>query len=288
VIVAAVLAATPTLSGHASVTGRTAEVADMAHVFAAAAWTGGLAFVLLALLFAEKDARWPMAARIVPVFSKLAVGSVAVLLVAGVVNGYIEVKEWRGLWETRYGQLLLVKVALILPLLALGAYNNRYSVPRLRRGIASPREHRRFLRAASTELGFFVAIVAVTAVLVAEPPAKAQIAPTGPYSTTTQVGPYELDLTVDPARPGPNLMHFVFLTQLGAPAVQLAEGKFTASLPDKGVTSLPLPSQKAGPGHWVVSAGQFPFAGDWRVRAEIRRGEFDEYTSTFPLPIRKD
>jgi copper transport protein len=287
-LTACALAVTPTAVGHASVSGTTTTVADLAHVVAAAAWTGGLAFVVLALVYAGKEDRWPLAARIVPVFSRLAVGSVAVLLGAGIVNGYEEVKAWRGLWDTLYGQLLLVKVGLILPLLALGAYNNRYAVPRLRREIASPVEQRRFLRAASAEIGIFVAIVAVTAALVQQAPAKAQIAPTGPYSTTTQVGPYELDLTVDPARPGPNLMHFIFLTQLGAPAQELADADIKASLPDKGISSLPLKSEPAGPGHWVVTAGQFPFAGDWRLAVQIRRGEFDQWNATVPLPIRKD
>ena len=126
----------PSLAGHASVSGTVAFVADVAHVAAAAAWTGGLAFLMLALVLARQD-RWPLAAVAVPRFSTLAVGAVAVLLVAGVVNGYEQVRAWRGLWDTTYGLLLLGKVALVIPLLLLGLYNNRYAVPRLRRQIAS-------------------------------------------------------------------------------------------------------------------------------------------------------
>ena len=119
VALGAALALTPALSGHARVEGPLGVVSDWVHVLAASAWTGGLAFVLLALLLASGD-RWDLARRIVPRFSALAVISVALLLVAGVVSGFLEVRTWSGLWSTTYGQLLLVKVALVVPLLLPG------------------------------------------------------------------------------------------------------------------------------------------------------------------------
>ena len=82
----------------------------------------------------------------------------------------MQVRALRGLWETTYGQLLLVKLALVLPLLALGLYNNRRAVPRLRQRLATAAERTRFLRIAAAELALMVAIVSVTAVLVSEPP----------------------------------------------------------------------------------------------------------------------
>ena len=121
-------------------------------------WTGGLAFVVLALVLAREE-RWPLATKAVPRFSTLAVGAVGVLIVAGAINGYLQVRVWHGLWETTYGLLLLAKIALVLPLLALGAFNNRYAVPRLRQGIASAFERRRFLRAVTAELALMTVIV---------------------------------------------------------------------------------------------------------------------------------
>ena len=64
--------------------------------------------------------------------------AVAVLIAAGCVNGFLEVHSWAGLWETTYGRLLLVKVALLLPLLALGAFNNRCSRPSHQVGVTDP------------------------------------------------------------------------------------------------------------------------------------------------------
>jgi copper transport protein len=81
------------------------------------------------------------------------------------------------LWETTYGLLLVTKVALVLPVLAFGAYNNRVAVRRLRDGTASPREQRRFLHTAAAELVVLAVVVGVTALLVNEPPPRTELEP---------------------------------------------------------------------------------------------------------------
>lgn len=280
------LAVTPAASGHSSVTGSVAMVADITHVVAAAIWTGGLAFVVVALLL-SRDERWPLASRAVPRFSTLAVVAVAVIVPAGLLNGYEEVRAWSGLWDTPYGQLLLVKVALVLPLLGLGAYNNRFAVPRLRAGIASIVERRRFLRAVGGELAIVVAVVAVTAVLVAKAPARAFAAPSGPYSTTTSLGPWELDLVVDPAVAGRNEIHLYLLTHQGQPA-RPAEVDLRATQLDRGIGPLRLRAVPAGPGHVVVPGAQFPIAGSWQLQIAARRGQFTQFNQTLEVPIREE
>jgi copper transport protein len=184
VIVAGMLAVTPAAAGHAGVSGALPFVSDVAHVVAAGAWAGGLAFLVAALVLARTD-RWRLAARAVPRFSSIAVVAVAVLVVAGVTNGYFQVREWRGLWETTYGLLLVAKVALVVPVLALGAYNNRFAVRRLRDGTASPREQRRFLHTAAAELVVLAVVVGVTAVLVNEPPPRTELEPQRVRSSST-------------------------------------------------------------------------------------------------------
>jgi copper transport protein len=286
VLVAGILV-TPSFGGHASTGGPVAMVADVAHIQAAATWTGGLAFVVLALLLSRSE-RWTPAARCVPRFSTMAVVSVAVLLIAGAVNGYLQVRTWSGLWETEYGLLLLAKIALVLPLLALGAYNNRYSVPRLRAQIASVAERRRFLRAAGTELVIMVAIVAVTAVLVNAPPARTEVVMHGPESVTVELGDVEAHVEVDPAMPGENEIHLEFMGADGAPA-EIAEVNIAASLPSAEIGPLRFAAE---PGHehgsFVVMAADFPLAGEWELRIEARRGEFELLTETTTISIREE
>ena len=145
-------------------------------MLAAGVWAGGLAFLVAALVLARTD-RWRLAPRAIPRFSSVAVVALGILVVAGLANAYFEVRELRGLWETTYGLLLVAKLALVLPVIALGAYNNRFAVRRLREGSASPRDQRRFLHTAAAELALLLLVVGVTAVLVDQPPPRTQLEP---------------------------------------------------------------------------------------------------------------
>ena len=283
---AAALAVTITAAGHGGVSGWFAFVADLAHVAAAAAWTGGLAFLLIAIVSTVAGGRWSFAARAVPRFSTLAVGSVAVLLVAGVANAYLEVRVWRGLWQTTYGQLVLVKAALVLPLLGLGAFNNRVSVPRLQARIASGIERSRFLRAVTAELALLVTVIAVTAVLVDEAPAKSSLPEPKSATARTTVGPFQGTITVTPAKAGPNQVSLVFTGSNSRPAA-LAEVDLAATLPAQKIGPLRFTARRTAPGHYLISGATFAIAGDWRLELTVRRGEFDEWLKTTQLTIRK-
>ena len=221
-----------------------------------------------------------------PRFSTLAVGSVAVLVLAGIASAYIEVGAWRGLWETTYGQLVLAKASLLVPLLALGALNNRVAVPRLRRGMDRPRERRRFARTVAGELCLMLVVIGLTAALVEQRPAKSQISAGGRTRSRRGSGRYELDLVVDPARVGRDEIHLYLLERNGQPARGIAEVRLAATLSSPSLGPLRFTTTPAGPGHFVATSAQFPIAGSWRLTTQVRRGEFDQWSITTTLPIR--
>jgi copper transport protein len=282
---AAAIAVTPALSGHARVEGALAVLSDSLHVLAAAAWVGGLAFVALFLVMAGGD-RWSLATRVVPRFSTIALASVAALVVSGAVSGFLEVRSWSALWETTYGLLLVAKIALLVPLLGLGAVNNRVTVPRLRAHELGAGTRRLFVRAVVAELVLMVVVVGVTTALVAEPPAKAQAASTV-VSRDGRVGPFEYTLVVDPARTGTNEIHVYLLDSTGALA-RVDEISLSASLPVVDIGPLHFKTTPAGPGHAIVTAAELALAGTWRIELDVRRGEFDQWSTTILVPIRKD
>ncbi len=298
---AAGLSLTPALSGHAGKLGGLGLVSDVVHVISAALWTGGLAFLVLALVLAGED-RWELATRAVPRFSTLAVYSVVALIAAGVVSAYLEVRTWRGLWETAYGLLLLAKIALVVPLVALGAYNNRYAVPRLEAGIASPSERRRFLRVAGAELGIMVAIVAVTSVLINTRPAATELGiaaattdatpaadtTTGtapqPFVGSVQLGGLEAGVVVDPAAPGENTITITFDPAAERPA----EVSVAASLPSEDVGPLDFTAEPdpADPSAYVIRNASLAIAGDWELRVQALLGQSNLLTETITVPIQ--
>jgi len=278
----------PTLSaaGHARTSGTLAYLADLVHLTAASCWVGGLAFTVLALVLAGDD-RWPLASRAVPRFSILAVVSVIALIAAGSLRGYEEVKAFHGLWDTTYGKLLLAKIALVLPLLALGAYNNRYAVPKLKRQVCSAVEQRRFLRAAGAELAIMAAIIGVTAVLVTEPPAKASVSAPKYATDTVPLGPLELNYIVEPATTGPNTIHLYFFKPKSGFPASVDDAKLSATLPERNLGPLRIPMQRIVPSHYTTSTAVFPEPGDWQVTVEVRKGQFRSYTQTVTVPIRE-
>jgi copper transport protein len=281
-LLAAGLVVTPGLSGHASVSGPISMIADAAHVQAAGVWTGGLAFVVLGLVL-SRGKRWELAATSVPRFSTMAVVSVAILIVAGSVNGYLQVRAWRGLWDTEYGILLLVKIGLVLPLLALGAYNNRYAVPRLRAQIASHLERRRFLRFASAELVVMVAVVGVTAALVNAPPARTEVQMHEAGEMELELGPLMAHMEVTPGTLGQNEIHLEFTK--GRPD----EVKVSAHLKEKDIGPLRYRARPGmEPGAFVVKRANLSPAGEWKIRIDARRGDFDLFSDTVHVPIEEE
>ncbi|WP_432092227.1 copper resistance protein CopC [Streptomyces sp. bgisy100] len=140
-VVAAGLAATWALAEHAS-TGLQPNVAmpvDVLHLLAVAGWLGGLATLLVALY------RGPAVERAaVHRFSRVAFGSVVVLAATGVYQSWRQVGSVKALTSTSYGQLLLVKVALVAVLLAVGWLSRRWTA-RLSASVAPEAEAARVL-----------------------------------------------------------------------------------------------------------------------------------------------
>ncbi|MEU3499366.1 copper resistance protein CopC [Streptomyces hundungensis] len=123
-VVAAGLAATWALAEHAS-TGLQPGVAmpvDVLHLLAVAAWLGGLVTLLVVLYRAPGIER-----AAVLRFSRVAFWSVAVLAATGVYQSWRQVGTWSALVDTTYGQLLLVKVALVVVLVATASFSRRWT-----------------------------------------------------------------------------------------------------------------------------------------------------------------
>ncbi|QXE35874.1 copper resistance protein CopC [Streptomyces sp. GMY02] len=123
-VVAAGIAGTWALAEHAS-TGIQPGVAmpvDVLHLLAVAVWLGGLTALLVALYQAPS-----MESAAVRRFSRIAFVSVVVLAATGLYQSWRQVGSWSALWETTYGQLLLVKVGLVAVLVGIAWFSRRWT-----------------------------------------------------------------------------------------------------------------------------------------------------------------
>jgi copper transport protein len=289
------LACTPALIGHASVQSPVWAFfpADVLHVLAASVWVGGVACLLVALPAATRALPRPERSRLLlgtlVRFSPLALAAVVAIAATGTLQAYIDVRSVHGLLHSTYGALVLVKTGFLAALAALGWVNRGRVIPALSRladAGASPGAAgvlvRRTLRG---EAALMLCVLGVTAALITyAPPIDAA---SGPFSTTTALGPAELEMTVEPARVGLNTIHLYLIdAKTGGQFTQTKELTVSARLPAKSIGPLPLHANVAGPGHYILDSAPLTPAGTWVVLLTDRISEFQEYTTTVKVPIQ--
>lgn len=258
--------------------------ADVAHLVAMGLWLGGLAALLVAL--ARRTAPEPQLAHAAHRFSSIAAGSVVVLVATGSYQAWRQLGTWSAWLSTGYGRLLLIKVVLVACLLAVAALSRRWVVRRRRSGLKALR-HSVFAEAV---LG--VVVLAVTALLVeVEPGRTATATPPGPahrvvaYDTGGAGGSGQVDVDVDPASGGPNMVRLSIEDLSGRPR-EVPEFHATLTLPVRGIGPLEIPLQHTGAGDYTGTTVQIPAAGSWQLALTVRTSDIDETTVTTTIEVR--
>jgi copper transport protein len=292
----AFIALEPALSGHPSTQSPAALLfpANFLHVVAMSVWVGGLASLLLVLPAATRELEPPDRSRLLAAtlarFSPVALACVGLILLTGTAQAFVYVRDLDNLLDTAYGRAVLIKLALLVgAMVPLGAYNRCRSMPRLERiaaGGEAPGRAGLFLRRALRgEVALLVVVLGVTAALAGYAPATA--VQSGPFSGSASLGPAALEITVDPARVGPNQVHlYLFDAKSGSQFSRARELTVTATMPAKSIGPLPLEPQRSGPGHYTIQGAQLGIAGDWRLDVTVRISAFDQHTAAVEVPIR--
>ncbi len=150
---------------------------NAAHLIGVGGWLGALPALALLLRAASReegaDAR-PFAVIATRRFSSWALAVMVLIVVTGVWNAWNEVGGVPGLVGTDYGRLVLLKVALLIPVLALAGWNRQSLLPRLS-GDGSTMGRpamRRLAGFVAIETVVGLALVLVAAVLAVTPPGR--------------------------------------------------------------------------------------------------------------------
>ena len=157
------------LSGHSAADAGSSwlsQLADWAHLAAASLWVGGLVQLAFVVWPLEPELR----RRAFLSFSRFATGLIVVILSAGVYLSVLRLPRLEDLWTERYGQVLLVKLALVSLALLWGAAHHFLVRPALERGAPLLA---RLPRSLAGESAVGMAILLAAAVLVdSKPPAQ--------------------------------------------------------------------------------------------------------------------
>ncbi|MGC0415441.1 copper resistance protein CopC [Embleya sp. AB8] len=303
----AAIAVTWPIANHASV-GRQVDLAmaaDTLHLLAMSTWLGGLALVVTLIVRPGEPA--PEAGLDVPtvrIFSRVAFGSVCVLVATGLYAAWRQVGSFAALFDTTFGLLLVFKVDLVLLMLA-GAWVSRRWLMRQLAVAAAGRKGGLgkgtgpkwgvLRKAVAIEAALAIAVLGVTTVLTDTEPGRTaherkQAEAAGPVSRSVPfdaggaAGKGKLDVTVDPARVGPNELHIYFADPIGQ-IREVEELTVSMALPGKGIDGADVQVRRGGPGHWLGDLSM-PMAGRWELSFAIRTSDVDRITVTVPVEVR--
>ena len=301
------------LEGHTLTTGPAAVVwgASAVHVATAALWFGGLVVMAMELRRRRRSDDPVGAGRLVARFSSLFTVSVVAVVLAGSALSWAEVRALRALTSTGYGWALIAKVVAVLPLLALGTWNNRKLIPALtarRRRSARGGSGQPVIAGGSDEVAdraaardaawatltktvriealVVVIVLAATSVLVALQPAAEAAGITGAFSTNQEFeGLGQLSITVDPNRAGANEIHIYLLSEVGRP-LDIDEGvTMTLSQPELDIGPLVRTPTLSGRGHFVLQGPELSVPGRWEITTEVATSRFDVASTVTEITV---
>lgn len=278
------------LNSHAAVPadGRTAAVvADWIHLAAASVWVGGLIAVLAGVVYgargASRQERLSTYALLVPRFSTLAIASVVILSITGFYASWLQVGNLIALFETSYGQTLMIKVGLMLLMVALGAVNLLLIGPRLRRAAISSIH---FGRTVAAEVVLGVLVLFMVGLLTSLPTARDTInAESGRAVFHLAAQGSQVSLYLSPGAVGNNR----YTADFDLPSDDIPDGsqvllRTTPTSNLEGVREVEL--TETAPGRFEASGSELSVVGDWQLEVILRRPGEEDLRATTVATIR--
>ncbi|HEY4036033.1 MAG TPA: copper resistance protein CopC [Ktedonobacteraceae bacterium] len=284
--------------------------ADLLHLVSTGLWVGGLFSFILILPVALRTLvpgtgdRTRVIAVLIPRFTVIAMLSVALLAVTGMVQALVQLNVLNAFLSgnegqvlsaflgSSYGQALILKSALFALLIGLGAFNAFRISPLMQRfavktseedgagSFAAGRLQRIFRRAVKTEVLIALCLLLVVGGLTSLSPPPAPSAPVanGPLIRQGQMADLTYHLAINPGKVGPNTFEITLTDKDGQP-VQHADAivaYFIMEDMDMGTEVLNFTPIKKTPGYYGATASILSMSGHWGIELIVRRNGFDD------------
>ena len=247
------------------------------HGIAVAYWVGALAPLITTARRRHDDLPWAIRQ-----FSNLAVPVVGLLVLTGIVLAIIQLASFRALIDTWYGIVLLIKLALVLPLLALAALNRLYLTPEI---VLRTKHTRTF---GSVVLEFLLVLCNFIAGagwrFTLPPRALADFAAT-PLAIHIHTETVMFQVLISPGKVGSDDFVLRLMTGNGS-LLPAKDATLTVSLPERGIEPMER-AAKAGPdGDWHVRGVPLPQPGRWHMQIDALVTDFEKNTLEDDFDVR--
>lgn len=286
--------AAPVLVGHTQLKQPRVLIigADIGHLLAGSLWTGGVLGLLLFLASVRRTGTAPtLAVRVVQRFSRLAFWSVTILALSGTIMGIMIIGSLDALVTTSYGLTLLLKIGIVIPVVAIAAYNRHRLLPKVSARPTTRMQWQTLNRTLAYEAALLVAVLLLTGFLTNLSPAhEHHDTSTGHTVPTTHAMSIDADAQglslhgeLSPALTGANQITFT-LEYEGEPVA-----------PNAVTIRTHQPRHDLGPFEVVAefdhTTGEYsapldlPVRGEWDVRVLARISTFSQPIITIPVTI---
>jgi putative copper export protein/mono/diheme cytochrome c family protein len=297
-LASAALALPYSMISHAGAepSGRATAVAfDFAHLLGASIWAGGLLFLVATLPPTLRDltaaGRRVILGRALPRFSLLALVAWGVMALTGFYSSWLQVGNLAALTDTPYGQTLILKLILIVPLLILGAFNLLVVTRKLRaaeteEGVEGWGRH--FATALMAEAVIVTLLLGVVGMLIGTPPARQVLAQEAgrvriPLTADGQTGA----LIVTPGTVGQN--HYRLELGSGHEAhlrnPSITDATLRLELPERQTGQIDVPLIQAPSGGYEAHGSELAFPGDWQMQVTVRMPGQPDWVVSASQPI---
>jgi copper transport protein len=259
---------------------------DWLHLIAGSVWLGGLVGLLVLWFTVGAGRRVAVLSVVVPRFSAVALGSVALLLTTGAVATIDHMPALDALWDTGYGVAILVKIAILLVAMAVAAGNLLSTRPRLAAAAggsgaghgAAPARAAELLRRLVTVETVLVAgavfVAALLSSLAPPPPAfakqNAALASVGPgrvVETIARAG-YRLQVLVSPNKAAAPDSFALRITKGGQP-VRHADVTLTFNHTEMEMPQQQYQLTETRPGFYSRRAPALIMVGKWALAFNV-------------------
>lgn len=288
---------TASLYSHASAAPQdtlAAVAGNWLHLTANALWLGGLfqlLLIIVVLVRRNREASVPVLANVVAYFSNYARIAVVALILSGVYSAWLQVGSVDALISTVYGRALLVKLALLLPLLLIAGVNLLATQRQLRHGrwVWAGRLRRLVMLELVLGIGILGAVGVMTAIM----PARTVVAIREAAAAVPDVTPFfemQTDeslmahLEIVPNTVGENQFIISLYTLEGIHVTDASLIRLRFDHLQENVGQSELRPVLEDDGIYVAEGANLSIPGEWRVRMTVQRpGQFDSVLDFHPV-----
>ncbi|HEY8768820.1 MAG TPA: CopD family protein [Dehalococcoidia bacterium] len=278
---------------------------DFGHLLASAVWVGMLVQLALFLVWVRRrpsvEERDELMVGHLRRFSPFAATSVVILLASGSVNALSQLPDLSAIVDTVYGQVLIIKLSLMMALLLVAAVNAFYLRPRLTARVASVAEPASASRARALlwrmvriEIGLAIGVLLVAAALVQYPTARQQRAAEANVTTSNEAagfnavqpaGNIDVQLSVSPNQVGTNaFLLYLFPPSNGEPE-NVSRVRFRFQSPDPSLGPALIVADASGENSYKAVGPFLTEPGTWQVQVELRRIQVDDVSTVFQVAV---